>query len=356
MRRTFVTIGLIAAVWVLGQALGVLGVPAPLLFAGMLVGLALAMARGVEVRLPGGVYALSQGILGASIGTLGKSLVGGSGRVMLAVPLAVLATMVMSLVAGRLLARHRLLGLDTGMLGMVAGGSTAVVAAADETGADARVVAVSQYLRVVLVALTAPLVALWLSGGTPLHVVAGPPHEQLSEQVFSGISVLAVAVAGIWAGRRVRLPAAPLAGPLVLGMVLAVAGAVPEAAPPAWIPQLALGLVGAEIGLRFEPAALRKLRLVLPSVLALTVGLSLGCAAVGIAVSRLAGVPALDAYLMTTPGGINAVLATAMSLHGVDVGVVTLAQVLRLLAMVLVVPALVRVLSRRQGVVQEALT
>jgi uncharacterized membrane protein AbrB (regulator of aidB expression) len=111
--------------------------------------------------------------------------------------------------------------------------------------------------------------------------------------------------------------------------------------------------VGAEIGLRFEPAALRKLRLVLPSVLALTVGLSLGCAAVGIAVSRLAGVPALDAYLMTTPGGINAVLATAMSLHGVDVGVVTLAQVLRLLA---VVPALIRVLSRRQGVVQEATT
>jgi uncharacterized membrane protein AbrB (regulator of aidB expression) len=42
-----------------------------------------------------------------------------------------------------------------------------------------------------------------------------------------------------------------------------------------------------------------------------------------------------------------------MSLHGVDVGVVTLAQVLRLLAMVLVVPALVRVLSRRQGVVRE---
>ena len=355
MRRLLVTMLLIATIWAVGQALGLVGLPAPLLFAGMLVGLALALARGVEVRLPGGLYVLSQGVIGASIGTLGKANINVPGSVMVAAPLAVLATMILSLVAGRLLARHRLLGLETGMLGMVAGGSTAVVAAADETGADARVVAVSQYLRVAFVALTAPLVALWLAGGNGPHTVAGPPVEQLSEQVLSGVSVVAVALAGIWAGRRVRLPAAPLAGPLVLGIVLALAGIVPEAPPPAWLPQLALGLVGAEIGLRFEPPLLRALRSVVPPVVGLTVVLSLGCAAVGIALSHFAGVPPLDAYLMTTPGGINAVVATATSLKGVDVGLVTLAQVLRLLAMVLVVPALIRVLSRRQGaVVQES--
>jgi uncharacterized membrane protein AbrB (regulator of aidB expression) len=116
---------------------------------------------------------------------------------MVAVPLAVLATMILSLVAGRLLARHRLLSLNTGMVGIA---------------------------------------------------VAGPPVEQLSEQVLSGVSAVAVAVAGIWAGRRVRLPAAALAGPLVLGMVLAAAGAVPEAAPPSWRPQLALGLVAPRSG------------------------------------------------------------------------------------------------------------
>jgi uncharacterized membrane protein AbrB (regulator of aidB expression) len=56
----------------------------------------------------------------------------------------------------------------------------------------------------------------------------------------------------------------------------------------------------------------------------------------------------VEGYLMTTPGGINAVLGTAAGLPQVDVTLVTVAQMLRLLAAVLVVPALVRRLHRHR--------
>jgi membrane AbrB-like protein len=344
-RSAGATVLLLAVVMAGAQGLHVLGVPAAALFAGLLVGLLAAMARHVAVAVPWRLYALGQGVLGVVIGMVGTTAMSAPGSAVVAVPLVVLATMVLSLLAGRLLARHRLVGVSTGLLGMVAGGSAAVISAADETGADARIVAVSQYLRVAAVALTAPVVAHLLAGSayTPAAVPSG---EELSEQVFSGVTVLAVAVAGITAGRRLRLPAAPLAGPLLLALGLAFAGLVPEAPPPPVMPQLAFGLVGAEIGLRFEPTALRALRSVLPLIVLLTIALSVGCAAIAISMSVLAGVPVVDAYLMTTPGGINAIVATAVSLHGVDVGLVTLAQIVRMLAMVCLMPAVVRFLRR----------
>lgn len=58
------------------------------------------------------------------------------------------------------LARCGKLSLTDATLGMVPGGSAAVVSCADDLGADSRIVAFSQYLRVGLVGLTAPAIAL----------------------------------------------------------------------------------------------------------------------------------------------------------------------------------------------------
>jgi hypothetical protein len=52
----------------------------------------------------------------------------------------------------------------------------------------------------------------------------------------------------------------------------------------------------------------------------------------------------VEGYLMTTPGGINAVMGTAVGFPQVDVALVTIAQIVRLLAMALVMPVLVRLL------------
>jgi len=71
------------------------------------------------------------------------------------------------------------------------------------------------------------------------------------------------------------------------------------------------------------------------------------CAALGTLLARLTGATPLEGYLATTPGGVYAVLATAVS-SGVDVAFVVAVQVLRVVVMLLVAPAIARLVARRR--------
>lgn len=117
---------------------------------------------------------------------------------------------------------------------------------------------------------------------------------------------------------------------------------LPDAPVPAVLTTVALTIIGLEIGLRFDMPMLRSLGAMAAPVAAITAALVVSCALVGLLLSRVTGISLVEGYLMTTPGGINAVLATAVGLPQVNLAVVTLAQVVRLLAMVIVMPALVR--------------
>ena len=84
----------------------------------------------------------------------------------------------------------------------------------------------------------------------------------------------------------------------------------------------------------------------LPAAVALIAAVVVACAALGALLARLTGVTPLAGYLATTPGGIYAVLATAIS-SGVDVAFVAAVQVLRVIVMLLAAPAIARRVSRR---------
>jgi hypothetical protein len=326
-----------------GYVLWHAGVPGAHLFAGLVVGVALALGTPEDVRISRRVYTVSQALLGGAIGSLAQSGFTGSGSVVLLLPVVVATTVLLSLAAGELLARRAPVERATALLGMVAGGSAAVVAAADETGADARVVAVLQYLRVGLVAATAPVVAYLLLGAHMHHHAVRPPSLKDSAV---GIGILAcVALAGPWLGRRVRMPTAALAGPMVLGVGLGLAGAFRDAPVPSTVTAVALAVIGLEIGLRFDRSTLRSLSRMAPAAGGLTAAIMLACAVLGEILSLVTGISAVDGYLMTTPGGINAVLGAAVSMSGINVALVAVAQILRLLTMILVVPALVRRLT-----------
>jgi membrane AbrB-like protein len=354
--------GLVAAAVACGSG-GLLeqaGVPGAHLFAGLVVGITLALALPPRVRVPPRAYTMAQALLGGAIGSLAQSGFTGSGSVVLLLPLVTGATVVLSLAAGELLARRASVGRPTALLGMVAGGSAAVVAAADETGADARVVAVLQYLRVGLVAATAPVVAYVIVGAhARQHGLLAPSLKDFA----IGIAILAcVALAGPWLGRCARMPTAALTGPLVLGVGLGWSGAFHDAPVHPTVTAVALAVIGLEIGLRFNRSTLRSLGRMAPAAGGLTAGVMLACALLGELLSLLTGIAPVDGYLMTTPGGINAVLGAAASMNGINVALVAAAQILRLLVMILFVPALVRRLTRapratvhvpegRQGVV-----
>lgn len=105
-------------------------------------------------------------------------------------------------------------------------------------------------------------------------------------------------------------------------------------------------LVGAQVGIRFTPAAIRSIARLLPLALGLIVAVIALSAGTGVLLARWTGQSALDGYLATTPGGLYAVLAVAVD-SGSDVTFVLTTQVIRLILMLAAAPILARVLRVR---------
>ena len=109
------------------------------------------------------------------------------------------------------------------------------------------------------------------------------------------------------------------------------------------MPAIAIGL---QVGLRFTMATVRQVgRLIVP-VLAALVGLLVACFGLAVVLAATTSVSLLDAYLATTPGGLYAVLAVAVGADANTTFIVAV-QGLRLLVMVLLAPAAVRLLVGR---------
>jgi membrane AbrB-like protein len=105
-------------------------------------------------------------------------------------------------------------------------------------------------------------------------------------------------------------------------------------------------IIGLEIGLRFTQVLLRQILRLVPGIVLATIAVTSASSLVAYALSVAAHIPFLDAYLATTPGGINAVLAVAASAHA-QLTIISTAQTLRLFVIVLLMPIFLRWLANR---------
>jgi membrane AbrB-like protein len=327
--------------WVAGRA----GVPSSYLFAAIVVGIAAALLLPGRLELPGALFPAGQAVAGVVVGTyLHTSTLAGLGTRWVPVVLVSLGTLGLTIAAGLLLARLAPVDRATASLGMVAGGASGIVAMAEDLGADDRLVAFMQYLRLALVVLATPLI---VAVAFPGHAGGGGGggHAPLLGKPGGWAMTIAVAAAGVLVGPRLRLPAAAFLGPVLLAAVLTLSGALGGLSVPPLLRESAFAAIGLYIGLRFERETLRAIaRLVVP-VLVSIVALVAGCFALAWVLKLTAGVSLLNAYLATTPGGLYAVLPLAFG-SGADAGFVLAVQGLRVLVMVLAAPAVVRWLLR----------
>ncbi len=254
-----------------------------------------------------------------------------------------LATLALSVLAGLLLARRDDIDPATGAFSMIAGGASGLTAVAHELGADECLVAVIQYIRVVLVVTSTPVAArLLFDAGT-----AAPVHESSALPLLGPAGVLMACVtAGLLLSNVVPLPAGSLLGPLAFSACATLLGFHYGGGLRTDVQELAFAVIGAQIGLRFTPTTMRVARSALPAALAMIVVVMAACFGLGVLLAQAAGASALDGYLATTPGGLYVVLATAASTHA-DVTFVVAAQVLRLIVMLVSAPFLARWLAGR---------
>jgi membrane AbrB-like protein len=262
----------------------------------------------------------------------------------LPITLITLATLLLTVLAGLLLARFTSVDRTTATFGMIAGGAAGIVAVSHELGADGRLVAVLQYLRVLLIVVLMPVAVVVLFDGSGEQAALSPGGS--APWLLSTLAVLGAALAGMLLGRLAHLPAPSLLGPLLVTAVLAAFDVPLIEGVPGPLTAAAFAVIGAQVGLRFTPGTLRTLTRVLPAGLALIVALIVVSGGLGVLLSALTGLSPLDGYLATTPGGIFVVLAVATG-SGADSTVVLAVQVLRMLVMLLLGPPLARLLRER---------
>jgi membrane AbrB-like protein len=321
----------------------VLALPSPVLFGSLLGGMVYALAARTELDMPPLVFRLGQALVGVVIGALVKvttlsRLVSDWPSVLL----VTVGTLVISVVAGRLLALHRDVSPATGAFALVAGGASGIVALARELGADDRVVTVVQYLRVLLVLLAMPLVTSFV-----FHPPSGRGEVRTTSSALLPdlVFVVVAVVLGLAAQRVVHAPAAALLAPMLVAVAISASGVLGSVAVPGPLEQLGYALIGVRVGLRFTRASLTSIAQLLPLATALILLVIVGCGLLGLLLSEVTGVDRLTAYLATTPGGLFAVLATAAD-SGSDVTYVLAIQVIRVFAMLLLAPLLGRWLRR----------
>ncbi|MFL5836904.1 MAG: AbrB family transcriptional regulator [Solirubrobacteraceae bacterium] len=323
------------------------GVPSGYLFVALLVGLICAIRWPGRLKLPRGAFRVGQAVTGVALGTfLQSSTLSAVGKHWLPVLAVSAATLAVTIAAGLVLARVARLDRPTASLGMVAGGASGIVAMADELGGDDRLVAFMQYLRVLVITLLTPLI---VPLAFAVHSVAGGGEGGPLLGTAAGWALtVGVATVGALVGPLLRLPAPSLLGPLIITAVLTLTGVTSGVEVPPLAREVAFGLIGLQIGLGFERGTLREIRRIAWPVALSIAGLIVISLGLGWVLSVTADESLLTGYLATTPGGLYAVLPIAFC-SGADTGFVLAVQGLRLFAMVLAAPAVVRWLIRRQG-------
>lgn len=324
------------------------GLPAPHLFAALIVGLVLSLARITRLQMPTWLYVAAQAVTGVVLGTyLSFSALAPIGANWFAVVAITGLTLALSLALGVRLANRTGLDRPTATLGMIAGGSAGVVATSDDLGADARVVAFTQYLRLVLVVLTAPLLVRYVLHPSGEFGALGPKELEVQSSIGAYAFCVLVAAIGSVVALRARVPAGALIGPLVLAAVLTGTSIVHRVTPPEFPREAAFTLIGLHVGMRFTPDVLRRVRSLAPRIFGYVVVLLVTTGLLAWGLSAVTNINVTDAYLATTPGGISAVLVTAFAV-GAHTSFVFAVQTFRLFVMVLLAPALVRWLVKGQ--------
>lgn len=229
----------------------------------------------------------------------------------------------------------------TAIWGLAPGASTAMVLMSEAFGGDRRLVAMIQYLRILLVALVAMGLAQ-LKGAAP----GGPPPDWFAfGDPRAVVMTLTFAAAAGWVGKVSRIPAGIFLIPMLLGAALHGSDLV-RFELPVPVTALAYAVVGWSIGLGFtRPAVVYSVRM-LPRILAVLGALLACCGLLALGVSAITGVDLLSAYLATSPGGTDTILIIATSTP-VDLPFILGGQLVRFLMVLAVGPVLARWLADR---------
>lgn len=321
------------------------GLPAALLLGPMVAAILVATSGG-NIRAPKPSHFIAQTVIGCLVArAITPDIVGTfvqAWPLFLGIALAILGA---SSLLGWLLGKWGVMPGTTAVWGTAPGAASAMMLMAEDFGADARLVAFMQYLRVVCVAALASLLArFWIHTGDAAipEIVWFPPINWIP---FA--ETIALAVIGGYVGRVLKLPAGGLLVPMVVGAALHGSGLI-SIELPQWLLAISYAFLGWNIGLGFTRQILSHAARALPQTLLSIFALIAFSGVLAFILVKTMNVDPLTAYLGTSPGGMDSIAIIAAS-SPVDVPFVMGLQTMRFLIVLLVGPPLARFVASRLG-------
>lgn len=334
---------------VLALALGTLGgwlaytlnVPLPWMLGAMISTTAAAICR-LPVALPMLFRTAMIGVLGVMLGSgFAPEILDSIADWRLSlIGLAVYTLAITGLVT---LFLRKICGYDpvTAYFSAAPGGLSELVLVGSQFGGDERIISLTHTSRILLVVLALPFLMQLIFGYTPgARPPAGSPL--VDSNVFDLLVLTFCGVAGFFAARLARLPAAAVLGPMLFSAALHMTG-VTDARPPVELIAAAQVVVGTTIGCRFAGV---KMALVARSIVA-SIGSTIILVVSGLlfamALHPLTGLPTIGLFLAFAPGGVAEMSLIALALS-IDTALVATHHIVRIFFIVVFTPLLFRVL------------
>lgn len=319
------------------------GLPAAFLLGAMLGAIVLA-SRESTIKVHTHFSLLSQAIVGLLIArAMTAEFFSNMGQHLPIILLSTGFTLLASTTVGYTLARFRVLPGTTAVWGVSPGAATAIVLMSESFGADARLIAFMQYLRVVLVATTASLVVMFT---TDIKMAAPAAIDWFPAIRWQTLGpTLALIVCGAFLGQLSRIPTGAMLVPLGLGALLQDIGLMTIDLPP-WLLAASYVFIGWRIGLGFTRGIIAHAARAFPAALASTLILIAVCGLFGMVLGHALDLDPLTAYLATSPGGADTVAIIAASSE-VDLPFIIAMQTSRFFIVLLAGPAIARFVASR---------
>lgn len=341
-RRFWLVVGAVYLLAVVGFT--VLGIPAPFLLAGVVAGAVCVLGTSEPRALPAPACDFALGVVGMATGShIDSEIVGQIFAKPVAVIGSTVATLLVTLTLGQMLRVSPQVSGATATFASIAGGASGITSMAKELRADAATVVTIQYLRVLVVVFSVPIVAPLLGGGES-NPAAGGPVDLLQSLLFVGVVLTAgLGMAWVW-----NFTASKIIFPMAVAALISVFDVFEGEQVPVPVTAIGFGLIGLMVGLDITRTTLRRVSKILPMTLGTLILGLVACAGVGLVLAHLTGISFYSAYLATTPGGLPAVMALAVT-TGDDVGLVVTCQVLRVFLAISLGAVVAAGIRRREG-------
>jgi membrane AbrB-like protein len=334
---------LLTASAVLATLLELVHLPAALLIGPLICGIAAGVNQ-MNVRVARPFFGAAQAVLGCLIATsISLSIFSTIAEEWALVLGVVGATIMASSFLGWLISRWKILPGTTAVWGAAPGAAAAMVIMAGAFGADQRLVAFMQYLRVIFVTLAAAFIArIWVdtSGVEATAVAWFPPIDPLAFGATIGIGAV-----GALIGQLIRLPSPHFLGAFILAGILHLGFNV-EMQLPEWLLAVSYAVIGWSIGLNFNRPILIYAARALPKIALSILALMAFCGLLAWLIVETLGVDPLTAYLATSPGGMDSVAIIAAAADNVDISFVMALQAARFLVVLMLGPSISRAVAR----------